>query len=202
MKKIVFAFIGATLLFGCGEAGQEKELVKEVCSYELDSKSSTVTWTAFKTSEKKGVSGTFDSFSISTDTASNPINILLGASFSADILTPNTNNPARDTTLMENFFGLLQGDDISGKIISAADGRGVIEVNINNKAMKYDFGFSFTDLVYKINFQINLDSLGADSALAGIHEACGQLHIGEDGVSALWPTVNVEIISTVIETCK
>ena len=131
-----------------------------------------------------------------------PADVLTSASFVADKGTPNTDNPVRDTTLTENFFNLLEGDGISGKVISAVDGNGVIEVSINNVSKEYDFTYSLTDLQYKIQFDINLDSLGADAALDGIHEACGLLHKGEDGISALSPIVSIEVVSTLQEDCK
>ncbi|NQY12045.1 MAG: hypothetical protein HRT71_21320 [Flavobacteriales bacterium] len=199
--------LGVMFMYACGgeDAGSDdkaEDVKPVVCSYSFIADSTKVTWTAFKTSAKVGVPGTFNTIKFKTIPSLDPADVLTSASFVADKGTPNTDNPVRDTTLTENFFNLLEGDGISGKVISAVDGNGVIEVSINNVSKEYDFTYSLTDLQYKIQFDINLDSLGADAALDGIHEACGLLHKGEDGISALSPIVSIEVVSTLQEDCK
>ena len=112
MKKIaVFAFAVALFTTSCKKEEKNEEIVEptlEVSGLKIITDSTKVNWTAFKTTEKIAVGGSFKSIELKdTKTGETPEEVLEGAAFSIPVSSLYTNNPDRDSKLLKFFFGTL-----------------------------------------------------------------------------------------------
>jgi hypothetical protein len=219
MKKVLLGFLAVGFLFSsCGNSGSESgeskesapkkvELAKEVCTYSYTD-NTTIKWTAFKFTKKVGVGGVIDSFSVKLNkVVETPKEILSDLEFEVYPATVNSNNEERDAKLRAFFFGKMDSTDvISGKVVdiigNMREGSLMVSMTLNgqtkNQPMKYFVeGSSVT-----INGQMDLNNWGAQKAVESLNNVCKDLHTGEDGVSKLWSTVDIEIVSVLKQECK
>lgn len=215
-------WIGASIMismfmFSCG--GQDEEaskkddkkssgIVDKSCVYSYDDSASSLQWTAFKTTERLAVKGSFDSIVVQlSDTAFSPKQALRNASF--DIFTGSvfTDNPARDLTIKTYFFATFLGDgNITGevKIVEGNDEEGGGTVKIKMNDVTRDVGFTYTIFGNKIllKTKINLNSFSGEAAITSLNTQCDEVHKGPDGISKLWPDLEIEVKAVLIKTCK
>ncbi|TDL99235.1 MAG: hypothetical protein C4K58_08125 [Flavobacteriaceae bacterium] len=133
-----------------------------------------LTFTAFKTPAKVGVSGTFNSIKIQ------------GNSFEIDPLSVNTSNPARDQNLVQNFFSLLPFSKISGQIVTVEES--FVQIKINGKMYRFKADKIGNQMVVKGSLDI-LRDFGAQKAYARISEVCKTLHQDKT-----WTEVSFELV--------
>lgn len=171
--------------------------------FEYKPNSIEVQWTAYKFTEKKGVSGKLKS--VETVLVGKPQSVedlMLATSFTIDPLSVDSGDAGRDKTLRENFFKLLKLPKISGKIVSFASNIARVELQMNGVTKAVEFKIS--SVAPKIQATATIDIL--DFAMADIfkklHESCQELHKGKDGVSKTWSTVDLAISAEPTQLCK
>lgn len=215
MKKNLFfaAFASAVLLSSCGGTSTPKEDNKikqpektsEVCSYMYDHSKSTLKWTAYKTTEKIGVSGTFDNINIAnTTTSENALDVLQNAEFKIPIESVNTSNEDRDGKIAKYFFGtMMETENISGKLKALnADGNCVLSIRMNGVEKDVEGTYSLEGQAFSMSAVLDLANWNGDNAVKALNEVCNDLHKGADGVSKLWPEVKIEVNTTLNKECK
>ena len=219
MKKIIIAtgIISSMLLFvGCGETEKTKSLdelgtdlskkATKPCLLTLDNKNVVVNWTAFKLSDKVGVGGTFDTVIVSGVTENET---MVGAAATAqfDIFTTsvNSNNPERDYKISDSFFGtMVNTATISGKVVSLNDdGSGAISLTMNGVEKEIDVSWKATsENRLKLSTAINVNDWNAKPSLDSLNGVCTAVHTGKDGVSVLWPDVEIEVFADFESVCE
>jgi polyisoprenoid-binding protein YceI len=218
MMKKLFLMVGIVaspyFFTACGDSNENEGNVvegqisnDENCIYTYDDDASTVKWTAFKTTQRLAVGGRFDSVLVELpDSMHSPKEALQNASFSIITSSVFTDNTIRDGTLRNYFFGTLKNDgNISGeiKIVEGNDveGGGTVMLNIND--VKRDVGFKYTiegnNIVIKT--KINLNSFEGEAAVQSLNTECDDLHKGPDGISKLWPDVEIEVKAALKKKC-
>ena len=90
--------------------GDNEEVVEdaplEICFYEYDSTSTEFAWTAYKTSDKVAVGGTFNEIEITSDGSSdNPMSLIESMKFSMKTASVETQNEERNGKIANLFFG-------------------------------------------------------------------------------------------------
>lgn len=212
--RITLALLFPFVMIACGseeESKNDKELQEEVviedCNYSYVSESSSVMWTAYKTSERAAVGGSFDSVLVEVpDSNSSVIEALRNASFDIYTESVSTNNPARDATIRKYFFatladnGLIKGDI---KIVEGdnKEGGGTVKLKINGVTRDIGFKYSVVDNLITIKTKINLSSFNGDPAIKSLNDFCDDLHKGSDGVSKLWPDIEIEVKAALNKDC-
>jgi hypothetical protein len=177
------------------------------CIYTLINDSSAVNWTAFKTNERIGVGGHFDEIKVWTpDNAISPKNILIGTSFDIITTSVNTGNTERDPKLIKYFFTTLtDGHIIKGEIISAkgnsSTGEGMIKMMFNGITNKIPYSYQIKENKIILKTGINLDEWDGANAVKTLNAECYDLHTGKDGVSKLWPDVEIQVIAQFKKDC-
>ena len=218
MKKLFIAagIISSTALFvSCGETEKTEEkkeapldtaIETKPCLLTLDNENVVVNWTAFKLSEKVGVGGTFDSVVVS---GVNDNETILGAAVNAqfDIYTAsvNSNNPERDMKISNSFFGTMANtESISGKVVSLNDGgSGAILLTMNGVEKEIALEWKATsENRLKLSTAINVNDWNAKPSLDSLNGVCTAVHTGKDGVSVLWPDVEIEVFADFKSDCK
>ena len=211
-------FLGMTLLSiiftSCGsneDNGQsedvKEEVVAESCLYTYNSDSSKVNWTAFKTTDHVGVGGRFDSvLVVLPDSMQSAQEALENVSFTIFSNSVFTDNSIRDNTLRKYFFSTLANDgNIMGivKIVEGdnTSGGGTVELTFND--VKRDIGFKYTieGSVISLKTKITLNSFSGEDAMQSLNTQCDDLHKGADGISKLWPDVEIEVKAVLNKDC-
>ena len=108
---------------------------------------------------------------------------------------------------MDSFFGSMSETDmISGKITSM---KGNNEIGTALVSLKMNAIFYDQEVEYKIEGDqltlmgtIDVGNWSGNDAIAALNKVCDDLHKGEDGVSKLWPTVDISIAAMLDKDCN
>ena len=198
MKKTLFSIVALATLVSANGSG---------CTL-IQSSDMNVTWKAYKTLAKIGVGGQFTgvSYTPNKKEGKNFTELLVGSKVSIDLTKIDTKNKGRDKTLVDNFFGKLNGKTINGTIVAInrdknKDGKkvyhGVVDVNItmNNKSIVIPMRYNYKDENFKAKGTIDIFDFSANDALKSINKSCFALHKGKT-----WNDVAVEFSTTIKAT--
>jgi len=216
MKKYIIytGIISSILLFvACSEAETTENSGNDLskkdtksCLLILDNENVVVNWTAFKLSDRVGVGGTFDTVIVSGVTENET---MVGAAATAqfDIITGsvNSNNTERDYKISDSFFGtMVNTATISGKILSLNDdGSGAISLTMNGVEKEIALDWKATsENRLKLSAAINVNDWSAKPSLDSLNGVCTAVHTGKDGVSVLWPDVEIEVFADFTTDCE
>jgi hypothetical protein len=202
MKAIKLALLGLVLIASnnCKETKKEnKEEVKEVSAetFSLVGDSTKVSFTAYKTTEKLPVGGTFTKINITkSDSGASALGALNGTTFTIPVSSLFTNDATetRDPKIIEFFFEAMENTTlISGVFKVSDDEKCSIDVTLNGKTANIPLDSEMTsDNTYLFKGVMNLESWDALAAIASLNKACEALHTGADGISKTWNEVAVQ----------
>jgi hypothetical protein len=163
-----------------------------------------VTWTAFKTTEKIGVSGTFDTMQINgLAKAKTVTDILKNASFEIPVSSVNSSNPDRDRKIFVHFFSnMINTGLLSGQVLSINNESCQVGLVMNNVRDTLNFDIQSSEESIKLSSRLDLAKWNALASVDALNEVCYDLHKGADGVSKLWPDVKLEISANLLPDCK
>lgn len=167
------------------------------CSYSQEG-NMIVNFEAYKTPDKIGVKGAFDSVEFKPAKLSGEklSDIFVGSSVVINTKSVNSNNKKRDAKLMKFFFDNLKSENIKGKIteiqpdktLSDKSKTGVFIANITMNGVSKDIPLKYTysnDILTAIG-TIDILDFNANKALSAINEACYDLHKGKT-----WSSVTI-----------
>ncbi|RHX88761.1 YceI family protein [Leptospira stimsonii] len=209
MKRIILFYSLILLPFVAGFS--EEATKNKNCSYTYDHSSTKFGWKAFKFTEKTGVGGSFDKIEVDgTSSGKSPEKALKGLKFTIDPNTINSSNNERDAKIKSAFFyPLKKNGKIEGKVLSAElnsdkkTGKGVIQLQFNGIAKKIDVNFSISEeSQIEATSKIELGDFKALSSVEALNQVCNDLHKGKDGISKLWPDVDLTISTKLKSECK
>lgn len=164
-----------------------------------------VNWTAYKTTKRVGVKGTFNDIQVNTAQRTPDLTMLIQATtFKINTSTVNSNNEARDTKLVSFFFKKLVGDIVGNATSVSGDkykGTGTFAIKMNNISKIVPFDYIANDSLLTISTAIDMANWNGLAAIESINKACEDKHKGEDGISKTWPDVSVEIAVPLIIEC-
>jgi len=186
---IIFSFI----TFSCKKAKTEVPKAK----YSIETKTTTINWTAYKTTDKLPVKGIFNEINISNKKiAQTPKEALNGLEFSIPVNSIDTKNPDRDAKLIKDFFGAMkETQNLIGKINLGENGKGAVNLTMNGVTFKLPITYIISGQLAEIEATMNLDNWQAKLAIDALNKACNDLHKGADGISKTWNEVNLHIVS-------
>ncbi len=179
-----------------GETSLEKTLEK-ASNYTYHPLSISLQWTAYKTTKKDPVSGTFQKIHWKNlKSAQNPENTVENLYFKIDASSVFTNNSTRDQTIYEYLYGkMLEGNYIEGRTEKIMPEKQTIRmvIRMNGVEKQTDFTYTLNDSILHAVATIDLEKeFNAGEALYFLHTACKDKHTGEDGISKTWPEVKLE----------
>ncbi len=218
MKNVFFAVLLATgsVIYSCAPSSTKESAPSETsqaaetptdCEYQVLSDQVAVHWTAYKTTDKIAVSGTFDSVDvIGVKPASSLEEALKNITVIVNTASVNSNNPERDGKIIKFFFGLFKNaDKITGDIVTVQgdENRGELALNLTMNGITQEILVPYVQERGVLVFQtdIDLSEWSADSSVASLNRACHDLHTGPDGISKLWPTVRLEVRAPFRKQC-
>src|SRR6056297_4252523 len=108
MKKIQIAALGLLLVaaFSCKQTKKEEKTEEAVATYSIVEDSTDVRFTAYKTTDKVPVGGTFQEIELTYTAGETPMETLNGLEFTIPVSSLFTNDPTkvRDPKIIEFFF--------------------------------------------------------------------------------------------------
>ena len=183
----------------------EKPAAKpKVCTYTVKPEGNTVTWTAFKFTEKAGVGGGFDTVTVTPGKGGDAAwKALDGAAFSIDTASVNTKNPDRDAKIKDKFFGTLtETAALKGTVKANSAGKATLSITMNGATHPVTVDVAEADGNLTLKGTINVETWGGGDAIAALNKVCEDLHKGKDGVSKLWSEVDIAATVAVDKSCK
>lgn len=200
------ALVAGLILTSCG--GNETESVEpkeefKICYYEYNDATTDFSWTAYKTTAKAPVGGTFNEINITGLEKSDDAKTLI-ESLTFDMITSSveTKDETRNGKIAEFFFAENNTANITGEVKSLSDdGKATITINMN--AIDVDVVGDYTLVDGKFSFKSTIDvaSWNALPGLELLNEKCKDLHTGEDGVSKTWQEVELNFSTTLKSDC-
>ncbi len=198
MRKIaLLAFTVAILTTSCKKEEKQETPIEgvkteAVSGLKIISDSTKVGWTAYKTTEKIGVGGSFKEIELkNTQSGETPEAVLEGASFSIPVSSLFTNNEDRDSKLKTIFFAALKNTEMIGGMFNFREGKCFLTLTLNDVTKQMEVPFTYENKKFALNSTINLDDFGGQTAISAINKACYELHKGADGVSKTWSEVAI-----------
>lgn len=204
----ILSLTAIALLASCGgqqPAQQTDEATPQVCRYSYQHDSTSVKWTAYKFTEKVGVSGSFDEMEVTGTLAEEMtlVNVFGSAGFKIPVSSTNSLVPDRDMKIKEHFFGTMNAtDSISGRVVSITEEGAQVEITMNAQTRSVDMDVIINGSELKLESVIQLGDWDALASVDALNKICHDLHIGADGVSKLWPEVKLEIRTVLAENCN
>ncbi|NEW61235.1 YceI family protein [Sulfurovum sp. bin170] len=166
-----------------------------------------VTWKAYKTLAKLGVSGQFTGVNHTPNKKSgkNFKEIFVGSMVNIDVSKIDTGDASRDKTLVKWFFSKLYGETIEGKIVDIEENKrvdkgartGVIDVKItmNKKTLIVPMSYHYNKGDFRATGTIDLFDFAGSNALASLNKSCYDLHEGKT-----WNDVTIEFRTNIKAT--
>ncbi|RMH65546.1 MAG: hypothetical protein D6677_02165 [Calditrichaeota bacterium] len=208
MKRYInYTLLGITvlvLLFACKGNKQENdatphkaEFVAEEGGFQFLPAATTVRWTAYKTSDKLPVKGTFklDSTAFTGRSGASPLAAVDGAQFNIPASAIFSGNPERDAILRDFFFGLMDKTvSLTGtfSIDKSDHTSGILAVTMNSESHDVPVRVTLAGDTVRINGVLDLNNWHVSKALASLNEHCKLQHTGPDGKSKTWSEVAIE----------
>lgn len=177
LKNVLITSVLGSLAFGAFAFGAT-----------LDTANAKTTWTAYKFYDKTPVRGTFSKISYQWGKDTKSIEgMLTGATAVIDGMSVDLGDE-RSATVAEGFFSQFKNKEIrvrfTGITPDSTDknkGRieGVIEMNGVAKPVPIWLPYTIEQKTFVANGVIDLNDFALGSALAKLHEICGELHGGK-----------------------
>lgn len=172
----------------------DQNQILELQKYDIDTSAISILWTAYKFTNKVGVSGTFDTYTLDTKNSSGTVEDILNKSkLSITTASVNSSNAIRDFKLDTYFFKAFNTSEISGTILNTKEGEGVIKLKMNSSSKKIPFTYTIEKDTIQLFTYLNLTHWKGEEALKALNTECYELHKGPDDISKLWPNVDVVI---------
>lgn len=211
MKKLILLLVAGSFLVSCSSSDKKVEETTSAtptsssCIYAFDQENTVLKWTAYKTTEKIGVSGQFSEYTVlDTKEAATVYEAVSGAKVLIPIKTVATGDAGRDSRIVQYFFGTFTETDtikVTVKEITA-EGKGVFSIKMNGIEKDVPFAGEISGSLVKAEAVLDLAQFDGQNAVDALNKACDGLHKGADGITKLWPDVKIEITARMKETCN
>jgi polyisoprenoid-binding protein YceI len=197
-KFLSLLVIVALVFTSCKDEKKEKEVdvetVENTIKYVVKPEATSVTWKAYKTTEKLPVGGEFATLNFDNKEGATPEEALNNLEFSIPISSLFTKDDSRDEKLKTSFFGSMLNTEFLKGTITYSNNAYVASITMNGVTADLPLEVSITDerrVSMKGTMQLkDWDALGA---LEALNKVCFDLHKGADGVSKTWEDVAIEV---------
>lgn len=202
MKNLKLIALGIILItaISCKDSKKSDEEktteTQTAVTYSVVDDSTKVSFTAYKTTDKVAVGGTFKEIILTnTGEGDTGIEALNGTKFSIPVssLFTNDGTGTRDPKILKFFFGVMENTElISGEFKVSGENSCSIDVTLNGKTANIPLQYTAnSDTSLSFDGVMNLENWDGLAAVASINKACEALHTGKDGVSKTWSEVAV-----------
>ena len=201
-KSLILSLIliSTLTIISCGNDKKEKKSTEETAiekTYSVEPKTTTINWTAYKTTDKLPVKGQFTKFTIENNKNGSSVKEALNnLKFSIPINSLFTKDTIRDGKLKKFFFGAMEDtQEIKGTLHFTNDNSGTANITMNGISQTLPITYVIDGQMVSIEGVMNLDNWKAQAALEALNLVCLDLHKGADGISKTWSDVKIEVVA-------
>jgi len=182
---------------GEGEAKEQK------CFYSLDKDSYELNFTAYKTTGKLPVGGTFNEVTFTAGESEDMEGAISSIEFEINTSSVETNDEGRNAKIAEHFFGTINTPTITGNVksIDPDAGSAVVTFVMNGLTVDVPGTFAMDGENFSFKTEIDVQKWNAISGIDALNAVCEDLHTGDDGVSLLWQLVDVSFSGSLTKNC-
>lgn len=175
----------------------ETTTVEKAAPYAIKNAMNSINFTAYKTTDKVPVKGTFKSIEVISGGEGNSVKEAInGAEFSIPISSIETKDNSRNFKIRKFFFGVMANTvSLTGKLSIENDSIGVAEFTMNDVTEKLPFTYTIKDKTFSMSTTMDIDKWNTKSAIDSLNAICKDLHKGDDGVSKTWSEVAIDVTS-------
>ena len=181
------------------EKSSQVEPEKPVVQFQASEQGSSMEWTAYKTTDRVPVKGSFKDIRIvSSNSGEDAAGTLSDLGFEIPVNSIFTNDTIRDGKLKKFFFAVMENSmTLKGKFNVETESSGKLEISMNGLSKTLPFNYQVEQDTIHVSATMDLNEWGAQAALESLNEACKVLHTGPDGVSKTWNDValNAKILT-------
>lgn len=198
-KLLTILSITSLLFISCKEEKKEAteqqiENIEETDIFIAKPESTSVQWTAFKTTGKVPVGGEFATLNFENKKGATPEEALNNLEFSIPVSSLFTKDETRDTKLKESFFGAMLDTEFIKGILKYENGNYTASITMNGTTEDLPLDVNITDQRrVTMKAKMDLKKWDALNAIATLNKVCFDLHKGADGVSKTWEDVDILI---------
>ena len=194
-KLLIIALFSLTIsLVSCNNIGNKKsdDIEKH---YTAEAKTTTINWTAYKTTSKVPVKGQFTKVKFThIPEGASPREALNGLKFSIPVSSIFTKDSIRDGKLKKFLFGTMQDTEfIKGELKMVYENAGSVDITMNGITQTIPITYIISDQMTTIEAVLDLDNWKAEAAIKALNVACKALHSGADGIPKTWTDVKIEV---------
>lgn len=198
MKKIthfsLVMFMAFSLTYCAKEKKESTDVSKDnAATLMVDKDLSSVTWTAYKTTDKVPVKGTFKEILVlKANKGDSGVEALEGFEFEIPVSSIYSKDTIRDGKLKKFFFAVMENSmKLTGKFQIQDEVNGNVALTMNGLTKDLPFTYKVDNDTINVNATMDLNTWQAQKAVESINEACLELHTGPDGVSKTWDVVGI-----------
>lgn len=194
--KIIFKYtiviILSLFISSCAKEKKQQDET-ETSGYHIVAKQSSLQWTAYKTTDKVPVKGTFTDIKVTkSKSAADAVSAIKGMEFEIPVSSIYSKDTIRDAKLNTFFFDVMnKTTSLKGRFKEVSNNKGVLELNMNGLSKDLSFDYMKNQDTIMIEAVMDLNVWEAGEALESLHKACEVLHTGPDGVSKTWDEVKI-----------
>ena len=161
-------------------------------NYTIKKEMPSIKWTAYKFSNKTGVSGSFDKITYNQSLSKGTIKQLLEHStFCIETASINSNLKLRDERNYTYFFSTIAAKTIKGSFLEVNNNKGKIDIAIGNNSNINHFTYTIFPDKIQIHTIVNLKLWNALLGIIALNEICKNEHTSIVEVSKLWGDVTI-----------
>lgn len=209
MPKSMFAkkiYAGLPFFIAIGSCFGGSQVFGKTCSFQIKEDTAKLTWTGYKFTEKKAVSGSFGKISWSQNKAASSLKGLMESiSWEIDTSSVSSGDKARDFSLYTKFFELMKtGKKIAGNVKTFDPINKSAVASIEMNGVTHDVKFKVDSDKSSMTFSGQLKLSEQFQVVASVNSlaaACKELHTGKDGKAVTWDEVGLEVSASITETC-
>ncbi len=212
MKK-QFYLLGAlclTFVFASCGGGEktdedgEGKTEEQKCFYSLNQDSYELNFTAYKTTGKVPVGGSFNEVSFTAGESEDMEGAITSIEFEINTSSVETNDEGRNAKIAEHFFGTINTPTITGSVksIDADAGSAVVTIKMNGISFDVNGDFSMEGENFSFKADIDVQKWNGVAGIEALNEVCEDLHKGDDGVSVLWQNVDISFSGGLKKDCE
>ena len=162
--------------------------------YAIDDFELSILWTAYKFTDRVGVSGTFNDYTINKKNTSGSIeDILKNLQLSIPTESIDTENAIRDFKISTYFFKIFNTNTINATVLNVHEGEGVIKLEMNNISHNTPYTYSLENDTIILFTHLDLNEWKGEKALANLNKEYYELHDRTHDTSKLWPDVDIVV---------
>lgn len=196
MKKLInfsLIILVIAITVSCGKEKKENTKINQSDTFTVDVERSSVQWTAYKTTDKLPVKGTFKEIKVLNMSEGNSAQASLdGLEFEIPVASIYSKDTIRDTKLNTFFFAIMENTlSLKGNFSVEDDKTGTLAISMNGLTKNLPFTYQMSKDTIMIDAKMDLNIWQAQNALESLHQACLELHTGPDGVSKTWDEVGI-----------